>query len=90
MPAAMVTAELEHHDPCSLAAGLKNLFKAREISRHLDLDLAVKFDLDPVEELMMVVQGREADVLAFISRCREDDVRIRAVREDDETHFRLV
>ena len=90
MPAVMVTADLEHPDHDKLASGLKNLLRADEISGSPELDLAVKFDLDPVEGLTMVVHGRDADTVAFVSRCRGEGVTIRAVREDDESRFRLV
>ncbi len=89
MPAVMVAADLEHHDHDELASGLKNLLKAREIFRHPDLGLTVRFDLDSTGELQMVVEGEEPDALAFVSRCKDEGVRIKAVREDDETHFRL-
>ena len=93
MPAVMVSAELDHHDNDDLlAAGVKNLLKAQGVSRHLDLclHLDVAFDLDPADALEMVVEGEEEHVFSFVHRCREEGVRIKAVKEDDETHFRLV
>ena len=55
-------------------------------SPHLD----VGFELDPADALEMVVTGEEEHVLSFVSRCREESVKFKAVREDDETHFRLI
>ena len=93
MPAVMVSAELDHHDNDELlAAGVKNLLKARGVSRHLDLcpHLDVAFDLDPADALEMVVEGEEEHVLRFVSRCKEEAVKFKAVREDDESRFWLV
>ncbi|MGB3635069.1 MAG: hypothetical protein WA982_13580 [Rubrobacteraceae bacterium] len=92
MPAVMVSAELDHHDNDELATGIKNLLQAKEVSDHLDLfpHLDVGFDLDPADALEMTVEGEEQHVLSFVSRCREEGAKFKAVREDDETHFRLV
>ena len=92
MPAVMVSALLDHHDNDELAEGLQNLLKARDVSNHLDLrsHVEVRYDLDPADELEMVVQGEEEHVLAFVSRCREEGVKFKAVRENDETYFRLI
>ena len=92
MPAVMVSAELDHHDNDELATGVKNLLKAKEVSGHGDLlpHLDVGFDLDPANALEMVVKGEEEPVLSFVSRCREEGVKFKAVREDDETYFRLI
>jgi hypothetical protein len=38
----------------------------------------------------MVIQGEEEHVLCFVSRCREEGVKLGAVSEDNETYFRLV
>lgn len=88
MAAAMITAAVD--DPCTTSDNLKNLLTARDIALRGDLDLHLTFDLTSYDEVQMEAEGEEEDVIAFLAHCREEGVRIKAVREDDETHFRLV
>lgn len=92
MSAVPITARLDHHDRDDLGVELARLLHAREIASHQDLDLAVDFDVNAAGELELVASGEEEHALAFIHRCREGSpaVRIKAVREDGESHFRLV
>lgn len=38
----------------------------------------------------MIVEGEEDDLIEFLSRCRIEGVRVRGVRENYESEFRLV
>ena len=91
MSAALVTALAVNHDHDELADDLANLLKANEIARHGDLDLEASVDLIASSDtLELTVEGEEGRMLSFLSRCEEEAVRVHAVREDDESHFRLV
>lgn len=90
MAGAFIAALVINHDADELARDLKNLVRAQDIALHLDLDLAVSFDLTSADELQLTVDGEEDQMLTVLTRCREEDVRVKAVREDDETRFRLV
>lgn len=92
MAAALVSALVANHDHHELAGDLANLLRARDVANHLDLypRLTVSFDLLDHDDLDMVVEGEKDDVIEFLSRCRAEGVRTKAVREDDESEFRLV
>ena len=69
-----------------------NISQAKAVAARLDLALRldVSYDLLDHDELQMVVEGEEDDVVEFLSRCRSERVRIKTVRGNDESEFRLV
>lgn len=89
----IAAANFVHHDPRELASGLAfgPRASASSIAGHLDLqgELGVSYHLTDYDELEMHVEGEEGACLEFARRCREAGVSIKAVREDDETGYRL-
>lgn len=90
MARALIAALLINHDTDELTRDLKNLVKARDIALHLGHGLATSYDLTAGDDLELTVESEEGQMLTFAERCREERVLVKAVREDDETHFRLV
>ena len=89
MAAALVVAQFDPDDPAATSEALKNFFEARRIAWQWDT-LETTYDATSYGALEMEVEGPENEVVAFVERCVEEDVRVHAVREDDETSFRLV
>lgn len=90
MAGALIAALLINHDTDELTRDLENLVKARDVAFHLDLTHATSYDLTAGDDLELTVEGEEEQMLTFLACCREEGVSVKAVREDDETHFRLV
>ena len=89
MAAALVVAQFDPDDSAATSEALKNFFEARSIAWQWDT-LETTYDATSYGALEMEVEGPENEVVAFVERCVEEDVRVHAVREDDETSFRLV
>lgn len=94
MPHIMIAAQLgEPENNEVLKTDIANLLKARDLAwRTTDTPLADHYDVTSYGELSFTVSGDEKDILAFLDACKAQDppVRIKAIREDDETNFRLV
>ena len=90
MAAALVAAQYHPEDQAATSKELANLFKVLEIASHLDLDLRVTCNIHRWKEIEMEVEGPEEDAVVFVGRCKDESVRVKAVREDGETNFRLV
>ena len=89
MAAALVTAQFDPEDPAATSEALKNFFEARRIAWQWDT-LDTTYDATSYGTLEMEVEGPEDEAVAFVECCVAEGVRIHAVREDDETSFRLV
>ena len=89
MAAALIVAQFDPDDPAATSEALKNFFEARRIAWQWDT-LETTYDATSYGAFEMEVEGPEDEAVAFVERCVEEGVRIHAVREDDETSFRLV
>ena len=90
----MFSAQIDHPDEARKSEEISNLMRAREIAWSADFfeELDVSYELTSYGELQMIVTGEEGPMLELARRCKEENppVNAKAVREDDETPFRLL